>query len=47
MGDASAFLTTDMAFHARIAAILENPILIATSQSLLRWPFQYHGLLLY
>lgn len=47
MGDASAFVTTDMAFHARIAAILENPILIATSQSLLRWLFHYHGFLLY
>ena len=47
LGDASAFVTTDMAFHARIAAISENPILIATSQSLLRWLFHYHGLLLH
>ncbi|MEO1909859.1 MAG: transcriptional regulator NanR [Paracoccus sp. (in: a-proteobacteria)] len=45
--DAAAFVTLDMAFHNRIAAISQNPILVATSQSLLRWLFQYHGMLLH
>lgn len=47
LGDPAAFVTTDIAFHARIAAISANPILIATSQSMLRWLFQYHGVLLH
>lgn len=47
LGDAARFVTQDMAFHARIAAISGNPILIATSQSMLRWLFQYHGVLLH
>lgn len=47
LGDAARFVTQDMAFHARIAAISGNPILVATSQSMLRWLFQYHGVLLH
>ncbi len=47
LGDAARFVTQDMAFHARIAAMSGNPILVATSQSMLRWLFQYHGVLLH
>ena len=47
IGDAEAFVTADMAFHARIAQISANPILMATSQAMLRWLFQYHGVLLH
>lgn len=46
-GDAQSFVTLDMAFHSRIAAISGNPILVATSQSMLRWLFRYHGVLLH
>ncbi|MFC6462347.1 FCD domain-containing protein [Paracoccus aerius] len=42
-----AFVTADMTFHSRIAQISANPILVATSQSMLRWLFQYHGVLLH
>lgn len=45
--EAQAFVEWDMAFHTRIAAISGNPILTATSQSMLRWLFQYHGILLH
>lgn len=45
--DAQTFVSLDMAFHTRIAAISGNPILTATSQSMLRWLFQYHGILLH
>ncbi len=47
IGDPEAFVTLDISFHTRIAAISKNPILIATSQSMLRWLFQYHGILLH
>lgn len=47
IGDAQAFVTADIAFHSRIARISANPILIATSQAMLRWLFQYHGVLLH
>lgn len=47
IGQAQDFVTLDIAFHTRIAAISGNPILIATSQSMLRWLFQYHGMLLH
>lgn len=47
LADAARFVIQDMAFHARIAAISGNPILVATSQSMLRWLFQYHGVLLH
>lgn len=47
MHDPAAFVTTDIAFHNRIAQVSANPILIATSQSMLRWLFQYHGGLLH
>lgn len=47
IGDAEAFVTADMAFHTRIAQVSANPILVATSQAMLRWLFQYHGVLLH
>ncbi|MGP9804850.1 transcriptional regulator NanR [Paracoccus sp. NSM] len=47
IGTADAFVSLDMDFHNRIAQITGNPILIATSQSMLRWLFQYHGVLLH
>ncbi|MFC3630834.1 transcriptional regulator NanR [Paracoccus angustae] len=47
IGDAEAFVTADMAFHTRIAQISANPILMASSQAMLRWLFEYHGGLLH
>lgn len=47
IGNAAEFVSLDMAFHTRIAAISGNLILVATSQSMLRWLFQYHGVLLH
>lgn len=47
IGEPQRFVTLDMEFHSRIAAITGNPILVATSQSMLRWLFQYHGILLH
>lgn len=47
VGTPAEFVAMDIAFHNRIARITGNPILIATSQSMLRWLFQYHGMLLH
>ncbi|WP_265501623.1 transcriptional regulator NanR [Paracoccus beibuensis] len=47
VGDAEEFVTLDIAFHGRIAAVSANPILMATSQAMLRWLFRYHGVLLH
>lgn len=47
IGEPEAFVTADMAFHARLAQVSNNPILLATSQAMLRWLFQYHGVLLH
>lgn len=46
-GDPVPFIEADMAFHARIAAISDNPIIAAASQAMLRWLFEYHTALLH
>lgn len=46
-GDPVPFIKADMAFHARIAAISDNPIITAASQAMLRWLFEYHTALLH
>ena len=45
--DAVPFIQTDMAFHARIAEIVGNPIIAAVSAAMLRWLFEYHTALLH
>lgn len=45
--DAIPFIETDMAFHARIAEIVNNPIIAAVSVAMLRWLFEYHTTLLH
>ncbi|TFF27231.1 transcriptional regulator NanR [Jiella endophytica] len=45
--DALPFIETDMAFHARIAEIVDNPIIAAVSVAMLRWLFEYHTALLH
>lgn len=42
LGDAAAFIETDIAFHARIASISNNPIFEAISEAMLGWLRQYH-----
>jgi DNA-binding FadR family transcriptional regulator len=43
VGDAVAFIQTDIAFHARIAAITGNPIYAAVSETMLNWLQEYHA----
>ncbi|MCE7027165.1 transcriptional regulator NanR [Jiella avicenniae] len=45
--DPVPFIQTDMAFHARIAEIADNPIIAAVSVAMLRWLFEYHTALLH
>lgn len=47
LGDAPAFIDTDMRFHTRIAEISENPIVVAASTAMLRWLRAYHSALLH
>ncbi|WP_227421507.1 transcriptional regulator NanR [Pacificispira spongiicola] len=46
LGDATAFIAADMAFHRKIAELSGNPIFAAVSVALLDWLFQYHAELL-
>lgn len=46
-GDPVPFIKADMAFHARIAEIVGNPIIAAVSVAMLRWLFEYHTALLH
>jgi len=42
-GDTSKqFVEADMAFHRGIAEILENPVIVAASDAMLRWLHEYH-----
>lgn len=36
------FMKYDMAFHARIAEITQNPVFVAVSEALLQWLSRYH-----
>lgn len=40
--DMAAFVQTDVRFHARIAAISDNPIVLSVSNAMLGWLFEYH-----
>jgi GntR family transcriptional regulator, sialic acid-inducible nan operon repressor len=42
LGNADAFISADMAFHTRIAAISGNPLFEAMSEAMLGWLKQYH-----
>jgi GntR family transcriptional regulator, sialic acid-inducible nan operon repressor len=43
LGNADAFIATDMRFHTQIAAISRNPIFTAVSEAMLGWLKLYHG----
>jgi DNA-binding FadR family transcriptional regulator len=42
LNDFSGFLRADIAFHRRIAAIIDNPIFAAVSEAMLEWLSNYH-----
>jgi GntR family transcriptional regulator, sialic acid-inducible nan operon repressor len=46
LDDAPRFMAADMRFHTRIAAISQNPIFTAVSESMLGWLKLYHSELL-
>ncbi len=47
LGDATAFIAADMRFHTRLAQITGNPIILAVSEAMLGWLFEYHVSLLH
>jgi DNA-binding FadR family transcriptional regulator len=46
LGDAEKFMSADMRFHTQIAAISQNPIFTAVSESMLNWLKIYHSQML-
>lgn len=46
LGNSTAFIAADIAFHRKIADLSGNPIFAAVSAALLDWLFQYHAELL-
>ncbi|GAA4228807.1 DNA-binding FadR family transcriptional regulator [Sagittula marina] len=47
LGDATAFIATDMAFHRKLAELANNPIILSVSDAMLGWLFEYHVSLLH
>lgn len=47
LGRADQFMTADMRFHTRIAAISGNPIFVSVSEAMLGWLKAYHVELLF
>lgn len=46
LGDAEAFMKTDIAFHTRLASITANPLIHSITEMMLTWLFEYHSSLL-
>jgi DNA-binding FadR family transcriptional regulator len=46
LGDAEAFMKSDIAFHSRIASIAANPLIHSITEMMLTWLFEYHSSLL-
>lgn len=42
LGDADAFIEADVAFHAALGAMTQNPLIKATTQAMLSWLKDYH-----
>lgn len=47
LGNSDAFIQADVNFHRRIAETTRNPLLMAVSEAMLKWLFQYHTVLLH
>ena len=45
-GDAKRFVSEDMRFHQKIAAVSGNPICSAVSEAMLHWAFEFYPRLL-
>lgn len=46
LGDAEAFMKSDIAFHTRLASITANPLIHSITEMMLTWLFEYHSSLL-
>lgn len=46
LGDASAFMQADIAFHTRLAKMSGNPLIHSITEIMLTWLFEYHSSLL-
>ncbi|OIQ31123.1 MAG: GntR family transcriptional regulator [Alphaproteobacteria bacterium MedPE-SWcel] len=46
LGDAEAFMKSDIAFHTRLASITANPLIQSFTEMMLTWLFEYHSSLL-
>jgi DNA-binding FadR family transcriptional regulator len=46
LGDAEAFMKSDIAFHTRLALIAGNPLIHSITEMMLTWLFEYHASLL-
>ncbi|RMC37735.1 transcriptional regulator NanR [Paracoccus alkanivorans] len=47
LGNATAFISIDMAFHRKLASLCDNPIILSVSDAMLGWLFEYHVSLLH
>lgn len=47
LGDPQAFISADMDFHRKLAAMAGNPIITAVSDAMLGWLFEHHISLLH
>ncbi|MBX2886683.1 MAG: transcriptional regulator NanR [Granulosicoccus sp.] len=46
LGDATAFMQADIAFHTRLAKVAGNPLIHSITEMMLTWLFEYHSSLL-
>lgn len=46
LGNAEAFMKSDIAFHTRLALITANPLIHSITEMMLTWLFEYHSSLL-
>lgn len=46
LGNAEAFMKSDIAFHTRLALVTANPLIHSVTEMMLTWLFEYHSSLL-
>lgn len=47
LNNPQSFVQADIDFHARIARVTANPLIVAVSEAMLKWLFQYHTSILH
>ncbi len=47
LGNATAFISADTAFHRKLASLCQNPIILSVSDAMPGWLFEYHVSLLH